>query len=205
VNKQIKKLFERYYRPELAPSVEQRGSSSVQGTQQLRNQLPGLFKKHSITSMFDAGCNDCSWAYLIPDIEYHGGEISEPVVRSTNQLRPELDIVLHDVTSDPLPCVSVLFVRDVAIHLCDTDRQKLIANWLKSKIPWILITHSPNICRNDHIVYDIDHFPMAEVNWQILPWNFPEPVDIAWEFSPGGRCMALWHQDQIRGLDFDDH
>ena len=47
------------------PPEHQRGMSSIAGTEQLRSNLMQLFKKYSIHSLFDAGCNDCAWSYLI--------------------------------------------------------------------------------------------------------------------------------------------
>jgi hypothetical protein len=200
MNKHLQNLFEQYYRPELAPVVEQRGSSSIQGTGQLRSQLPDLFKKYKISSMFDAGCNDYEWANLITDIEYHGGDISQYVVNSAICKWPNANITVHDMTEDVFPDVDLLFVRDVAIHLSDIDRKKLLNNWLTSSIPWLLITHIPDASKNNSIQYQSDEFPASDINWLLPPWNFPQYTDCVWEFNPGGRCMALWHQDHIKSI-----
>jgi hypothetical protein len=42
-----------------------------------------------------------------------------------------------------------------------------------------------------------DGFPFAFVNWQREPWNFPTPTDVVHEVDSAGRCMALWHRDQL--------
>lgn len=199
MNNQLQNLFEKYYRPELAPPVEERGSSSIQGTKRIRDQIPILFKKYKINSMFDAGCNDSSWAQLIPDVKYTGGEISRFVVEFAKNKTPDLDIIQHDITSDAIPEVDLVFIRDVAIHLNDIDRKKLLANWISSGVPWLLITQSNDIKHNSSVVYDKD-FPVAEVNWMLGPWNFPAPTEEIWEFSIGGRSMALWHRNQIENL-----
>jgi len=200
MNKDLQNLFEKYYRPSLAPVVEQRGSSSIQGTERIRSQLPELFKKYKISSMFDAGCNDYEWANLITGVKYSGGDISQHVVKSANKKWPSINITVHDMTEDPFPNVDLLFIRDVAIHLSDSDRKKLINNWLRSDIPWLLTTHISEATSNSSVQYQLNQFPAADVNWLLPPWNFPQYTDCVWEFNPGGRCMALWHQNQIKPI-----
>jgi hypothetical protein len=113
--------------------------------------------------------------------------------------RSHFDIKLHDVTSDPLPVVDVLFVKDVTIHLNNNDKRKIINNWLDSNIPWIIMTHDEFEINNKDFEYS-NGFPLAQVNWQLDPWNFPLPTECVYEVIDKGRCMALWHRDQIVGL-----
>lgn len=200
MNNDLQNLFEKYYKPELAPSVEQRGSSSIQGTEKIRSQLPDLFKKYKISSMFDAGCNDYEWANLITDVKYSGGDISQYVVKSANNKWPSANIIVHDMTEDEFPSVDLLFVRDVTIHLSDVDRKKLLINWLRSDIPWLLTTQISEASSNNSVEYQFNTFPASDVNWLLPPWNFPQYTDCVWEFNPGGRCMALWHRDQIESI-----
>jgi hypothetical protein len=152
--------------------------------------------------MFDSGCNDCAWASRWEDsILYSGGDISLSMVSEAWNNFPHLDVILHDATTDPFPAVDVIFSRDVAIHLNDGDKKKLINNWLLSGVPWLMITQDETVDENRDFEYD-DRFPLAPVNWCIRPWNFPVPVDRVYEIknSARGRCMALWHRNQIQGL-----
>ncbi len=203
MNKFLQKLFTKFYNVNTVPEDSRRGASSIEYTQKLRDQIYLIFKKHKICSMFDAGCNDCTWVSLLGnEIEYHGGDISLSMVSEAWIKYPSLDVILHDATSDPFPSVDVLFVRDVAIHLSQHDKWKLLNNWVVSGIPWILITHDPAVMENNDLEYDIElnKFPIATVNWLLDPWKFPEPIDCVYEMSEnGGRSMALWHIDQLRG------
>jgi hypothetical protein len=115
---------------------------------------------------------------------------------------PGLDVILHDITTDPLPQVDVLFVRDVAIHLNTADKVCVLRNWLDSGIPWLLITHDEYEQQNRDFEYVEEQFPLGWVNWSLAPWNFPDPVDQIYEIdrNESGRCMALWHRDQLKDL-----
>ena len=204
MNKFLQKLFTKMYNVHTVPDDSDRGASSVEYTQKLRDDLDILFKKYSIVSMFDAGCNDCTWASrLDKSIDYRGGDISLAMISQVWFKHPDLDVTVHDATTDAFPLVDLLFVRDVAIHLCQHDKWLLLNNWVRSGIPWILITQDPDVEENKDIVYDteLNKFPLAVVNWHLDPWNFPEPTDRIYEMlGNNGRNMSLWHVDQLRDI-----
>ena len=196
MNNVLKQQMSRYFTPSQQSRDKDRGGSSMEYTAKLRQELPLFFKKYNIQSIFDAGCNDCSWmSTLIDNLEYLGGDISWPMVIDLQQRHPKLNIKLHDVTTDPLPPVDLLFVKDVTIHLNTIDKQSLIQNWLSGSIPWLMITHDEF---EDNLDFNYeDGFPFAFVNWGKTPWNFPKPTDVVYEVGSAGRCMSLWHRDQI--------
>ena len=202
MNLALQRLFSLSYTPE-QQATEDRAGSSLEWTQKLRNELPHLYARHGIRSMFDAGCNDCSWSSRLErSIEYHGGDISLPMVASVWRHYPALDVILHDATTDPLPQVDVLFVRDVTIHLNTRDKMSLLRNWLTSEIPWLFITQDDYEKENQDFEYSKTEFPVSWVNWLLPPWNFPEPIDQIYEADgyEYGRRMALWHRDQLKDL-----
>jgi hypothetical protein len=161
------------------PPVEQRGSSSIAGTEFLRSQLPALFDKYKICSLFDAGAGDCAWqaVTMIHLVDYCAGEANLNLVTQGKNNFPDLNLCVHDLVQDPLPCVNLLFVRDVAIHLSNNQKKSMLSNWIQSEIPWILMTQLEYVVENTDIDLSKDQFPFAGINWKLPPWNFPEPVD----------------------------
>ena len=195
------KLMSWYYKPVLQRNDANRGGSSMEYTAKLRRELPDFFKKHNICSVFDAGCNDCSWmSTIIDNLDYHGGDVSIDMVTDLQSRRPDLKVFHHDVTTDPLPLVDLLFIKEViilevTIHLNNADKKKVIQNWLSSGITWLMVTHDEN---ENNLDYEYTAgFPFAQVNWEKDPWCFPKPTDVVYEGSRAGRCMALWHKDQL--------
>ena len=198
MNLDLQKLFSILYSP-IHTGGNVNGASSIPGTAELRGKIVNLFKRRNINSIFDAGCNDCNWMSMIEQyIKYRGGDISLAMVADAWIRYPKIDIVLHDVTTDPIPDVDLLFVRDVTIHLSDQDRRKLWNNWDQSKVPWILITHNNHVDQNFDVEYSIKNFPFSSVNWEIDPWNFPKPLEQV--IDPQSNNMALWHRDQFQGI-----
>jgi hypothetical protein len=184
------------------PPVDQRGSSSIIGTEFLRSQLPRLFADHNIQAIFDAGAGDCAWqaVTMLQLIDYSAGDGNPNLVANGKNNFPELNICVHDLVQDPLPEVDLLFIRDVAIHLNNYQKKSMLTNWLSSKIPWILMTQLEYVTKNLDIDINNGNFPFAEINWKLAPWNFPEPVDYVLEMPTGTRFMCLWHRDQIVDL-----
>jgi hypothetical protein len=205
MNLQLQKLFSIIYTPSQTDN-KVNGASSIDGTHNLRNLIDTLFKKHNIRSIFDAGCNDCGWMLRLIDlskVKYQGGDISLAMVADIWRWQPKLDVQVHDATTDPLPTVDLLFVRDVAIHLNNQDKRKLWQNWIASDIPWILITHNLEIKEGIETNEDFEYgstLPHASANWEMEPWSFPPPTDIIWEYGENGRALGLWHRNQLAHL-----
>jgi hypothetical protein len=201
MNSDLQKLFTRFYNPQDQASEPMRGPSSLAGTKKIRDELWLLFEQHGICSMFDAGCNDCAWAQAIDSrIIYSGGDISAEIIADAHCKFPDLNVQVFDVTTDPIPAVDVLFVRDVAIHLCHADKLRMLHNWLDSSVPWLLTTTDLAHQANIEIEHDANGFPWAGINWQLPPWNFPEPSGYIVEQEYATRRLALWHRDQLKDL-----
>ena len=201
MNYQLQNLFLEFYTPDKTQNYES-GASSINGTVNLRKQLKDLFKKYKIQRVFDSGSNDCGWVNELvksTQIDYQGGDISPAMINHARDKYPNLKVKVHDATTDPYPFVDLLFVRDVAIHLNNADKKKLLQNWIESDATWILITHSIEVGNNTDFEYG-DTFPFSEVNWELAPWNFPSATDAVWEYNVGGRSMSLWHRDQLRNI-----
>ena len=194
MNVDLQNFFSQFYDPEKLSDHWHHGPSSVSATEPLRSKLTELAQRHNIRSMFDAGCCNCAWAQLITGIEYSGGDINKALIQQINCQKPQINVVVHDITTDPIPAVDLLFIRDVLIHLSTADKKRVIANWLSSGVPWLLMTQANEPSTNDDIEYK--EFPWATVNWLLPPWNFPKPIDdIIDIFS--SKTMSLWHRNQF--------
>lgn len=190
------------YKQTVIQPVDKRGSSSVEGTEFLVSQLPSFFAKHNITSIFDAGSNDCAWQIqtLKTFVSYSAGDHNPLAVTEAQNLCADLNIRVHDIRHDALPSVDALFMRDVAIHFNNANKVLMIQNWLNSSVPWILMTHNEYVNENVDFEHTEHEFPWAATNWTIAPWNWPQPVDFVYDLWPNSEnWIALWHRDQILG------
>jgi len=168
------------------------------------DNLVALLQKYKISSMFDAGCGPRHWIaknqFAKAGIRYVGGDIVLNNVRHCNQTWPELDIQLHDMTTDPFSEVDLIFSSDVVIHLNNADKLKFLQNFLASGANYLLITHNgdvPHVTENVDVDYNAP-FPFQEVNWYLDPWNFPPELDCLVDDPPvWAKRMCLWSKQQI--------
>jgi len=163
--------------------------------------LLNLFKKYNINSIFDSGCKDRHWTRHIDftdnNINYIGGDISLFHVGRASVLFPNITVLHHDCTSDPIPHVDLVLSSDVMIHLSNEDKLKFLKNFISSNIRFLLVTDS-GISGNGNLSPDYrDECPFAHVNWSKSPWNFPDALEVIVDNQQTDRSLKLWHRDQL--------
>ena len=84
-------------------------SSTLERTINLRNQLPELFEKYFIRTVFDAPCGDMNWMKEVlkhANINYMGGDIVKPLIERHKEEFSQISKVnfFHiDLTKDKFP------------------------------------------------------------------------------------------------------
>jgi SAM-dependent methyltransferase len=199
MNEDLKELFSRFYHkpphsigfiPEYVARTE---------------QLLEFCIKHNIKSVYDAGCGELNWMnperLRAGNIRYMGGDISIHSVAYCKSMWPELSISLHDMTSDPLPQVDLVFSSDVVIHLENMDKIRFLRNFVNSESRYLLVTNDRGAISNDPVDYKSE-FPWAPVNWALAPWNFPPEIDCMPDLVPQPdyptRVMSMWSLSQVK-------
>ena len=102
-------------------------------------------KKHSVTSVVDAGCGDWGFSSAVDwgDASYLGVDIASDViaaVRSKHE-RGKIRFQVGDITEE-LPAADLLISKDVLQHLSNALVRKFIRNNLrKGKYKWVILTN----------------------------------------------------------------
>lgn len=177
--------------------------STLRYTESLRRELPGLFRRHGIASVFDAPCGDYNWMRLVvaeTGIRYVGADIVRPMVDRLNREHARENVTfLHlDLMQGPFPRADLMICRDCLFHLSYADGRKVLENFLDSGTPFLLTTThvSDGTLRNHDITtggfrcidlfsppYCMPEDPLA----RIVDWVPPDPE----------RIMCLWTRDQV--------
>jgi len=179
--------------------------STIKYTENLRNELPKLYKKFNITSVLDAPCGDLNWMKSVidvcPNVHYIGGDIVKSMMDSNtkNFGKQGVEFIELDITSNKLPQVDLMICRDCLFHLHKDDIFKFIDNFIDSNIKYLLTTTYPP---NDSLGPNRIISPGNWFNIDLLsdPYNFTEnalyKID---DWIPGFhvRYMYLWDRDQI--------
>lgn len=181
--------------------------STLEYTQNLRRELPKLFDKFAITSVFDAPCGDLNWMSRVlaeyPDIDYTGGDIVEPLVAQLTETyadNAKMNFKLIDIINDQLPRVDLMICRDCLFHFSEADIKSFLTNFVSTDIVALLVTSDtlpePN---RDIITGDYRHLNLfsapynftADYIYEIADWPYP---------TPPTRKMFMWSREQIEEI-----
>jgi SAM-dependent methyltransferase len=173
--------------------------STLQYTEKLRQDLPGLLTDLGIRTLLDVPCGDFHWMshMELPVERYIGCDIVPELIETARSRhgRPDREFRTIDLCNDPLPDADLLLCRDCLIHLSEEMNLLALANILGSSVRYLLTTTYPN-GKNRSI---------RNGNWFTLnlcapPYDFPPPVRVIDDWLPPfpRRQLALWDVESLR-------
>ena len=186
------------------------GSESVSGpgstlkqTEAIREYLPALIKELDIKTLLDAPCGDFNWMKLIINnlnIEYDGFDIVGKLIKN-NQKKysiPGINFFKKNIIDEFIPKkYDLILCRDCCNHLPFVDILKVIKNFKASGSKYLLLT---TFVRPRDFT-DIDTGKWRPINFQLPPFNFPEPLVIInerhWTERYRDKSLALWELESI--------
>ena len=184
-----------------AESVSGAGST-LNYTENLRRNLPRLFTKYSIGTVFDAPSGDFNWmAEVVSEmpVKYIGGEIVRDLVTRNNDRHASNTIrfVHFDITRDRFPRADLWMGRDCLFHFPFAEIEKALELFVASKIPYILTTTHVNTGFSNT---DILMGGFRMIDLFSPPFNFPQStLERIEDWIPGfpPRLLCLWSREQV--------
>lgn len=183
-------------------SVSGSGSTLLY-TENLRKELPLLFRKFGIHSVYDAPCGDFNWMKRVvdaTDINYIGGDIVPQLIekKCAQFSGDRIKFILANIITDRFPNADLWICRDCFIHFSFQDIYAVLSNFAEADIPFLLTTTHINtsgfknldIRTGDARMIDLFSAPFFlpnECEYRIEDWLKPDPQ----------REMVLFHKDQI--------
>lgn len=194
----LKEQFSTIYKDNLWQSEESvSGSGSeLKATRQLRIGLEEfLHPIAGIKSILDIPCGDLNWMKEVDlsGIEYIGADIVEELIEANKIKYPLNEFQVLDLTSDPLPKVDLIFVRDCLGHLTDANIFKALQNIQKSDSKYLMVTSFTSQTLNPDIKVDGNWKP---INLMTSPY-FLRPIYLINEDCQEGypyyndKCMIV--------------
>jgi len=179
-------------------------SSTHAQTVELRNQLPSLFSRLSIQSVFDCGCGDFNWFQHVSlgSIQYVGADIAEPIIKENQEEYTSSTIHFQkmDCLTDPPETADLWIVRDMCGLYSYESIQQLLLRFIESNSKYIALTtfptHDTNIDGSTGI--------LRPLNIQKAPFLFPDPLDQVEDNQQWFRKKSLYvyTRDQLVDLPF---
>lgn len=186
--------------------------STLEYTANLRKELFFILNDHSISSIFDAPCGDFNWMQKflsVNNVNYIGGDIVRPLIDDLNisYKTSNTNFIYFDLTKNIPPYADLMICRDCLFHLSNKDIQKVLSNFILSKIPFLLTTTHKN--SNQKIInLDIYSGDFRLLDLMAEPFNLPSvPLYEFDDWMPPEpeRKMCLWSAEQIKSSIRDLH
>jgi|GEM_PF-626924 len=182
--------------------------SELEKTRIYRAALVKLIQEKHFTSMFDAPCGDLNWMPSVlahVNMRYEGGDIAPSVVAAVKARHPALSIRQFDIGTDIFPEVDVWHCRDCLFHLPFADIRAALQNFVKSGIPYALIT--THRARLLHRNLELSGVGFRLLDMERAPLSLPKPLAYLSDFRPGKdfpRYVGLWSREMIQEALKDD-
>jgi len=175
--------------------------SSLTASAVIREELPRLISKYSISSIFDAPCGDLHWMSLIlKDLKdlncnYIGGDIVESVINKSEKKFNQSGVrfLVVDITKNKHPDVDLTFCRDCLFHLSYYDALNFFRMFVKSNAKYLITT---NHVGDKILNRDIVSGDFRLMNLFNYPYQFPnKPLEVIKEDEE--REMVLWSAEDV--------
>ena len=198
------KIFSRIYKNNLWKDHDSAsgGGSNFLATEKLRAHLPNLLIKYNVKTLVDAPCGDYFWmskTNLSLD-KYIGIDIVEELIeKNRKQFENQKTVFqLKDIINNNLPNADMVLCRDCLVHLPDDLIKKVLLNFKRSNISWLLMTTYPEIEKNINIRLGA----WRPINFELGPFNLLTPItiipdNIEEEGMSKSKSMGLWKIDDI--------
>lgn len=191
VGKSVKEIFSIIYntydwKSDGYESVSGEGST-LKHTQQLRSQLPIICKEHGISRILDGACGDFNWMKeIVHHFEYYKGiDIVKDLITDNNKkykkagkIEFECGNIINRIENDQQ--YDAVILKDVLVHLTNSDIKRVITNLKKSGIKYAFITNFSDIKENINLKTAGQWRP---INLTLEPFNCSNPIEVIKEPS----------------------
>ena len=162
--------------------------SMMENTKNIREELPKIFKKYKIKRLIDASCGDFNWMKSIVDNldVYKGVDVVKDLVDSNNYkyLSKKVSFDCCDIVESfdyNGKKFDMILCRDALVHLTFDNVKKVLENFKKSGIKYLLMTHMCDCPTNIEFLENIENSKIDiwhPINFTINPFNMDKPIDV---------------------------
>lgn len=126
--------------------------STLEATKSIRVLIPKLIESLGVKTLLDIPCGDLNWAreMLAQDQfwgleQYIGADVVPGLIADLRRKynHPNATFQTLDITTDPLPTVDMVLVRDLLGHFSNADVQWALRNLKRSNSRYLLSTTFP--------------------------------------------------------------
>jgi len=186
--------------------------STLEYTENIRNQLPILFEKYEIESVLDAPCGDFQWFKEIVEnssFEYMGIDIVPAIIKKNIKKfsgNKRIQFLERNLVNYKYKKYDLVLARDFLFHLSFNDTYKFLVNFVNSNSKYLLTTSYSSILKNEDIqtgsfrkidLFLSPYFFSYENNEKIKDFISPYPERYLFLFSKAQVESALIKQIKL--------
>jgi SAM-dependent methyltransferase len=151
--------------------------SNENTTHNIKLELQNFFNQKKIKSILDIPCGDWKWMSNMDFecINYIGCDVVKEMIDKNNQLyaKDNVKFLLKSLIDDDLPKADIIIVRDLLVHLDNSDILKCLENIKRSDFKYIAITNYPILKSQykENILGD----KWRAINLSMEPFNLIDP------------------------------
>jgi 2-polyprenyl-3-methyl-5-hydroxy-6-metoxy-1,4-benzoquinol methylase len=170
--------------------------SSLSSTKQIIPEISNTLLKLNVSSMLDMPCGDFNWMQYVnlKNIKYTGVDIVPDIVNNNNRRYSSTNITFKtmDATVDDIGYHDLIFCRDMLVHLSYKEIFCVLKNIKLSGSKYLMFTTFDIQEENKDTVTP----KWRPLNFQLAPFNFPQPVAMIKE-KHKGKLLALYAIESI--------
>jgi SAM-dependent methyltransferase len=160
--------------------------ATMEATEQLRKELPGLLQRHDIKTVLDVGCGDWTWMQHV-DLSmiqsYTGWDVDAATIEENQRRFAGRTNVTFEcknlLTEDAIPKVDLILARHVLIHFPNAYTSQILERFKGSGSTYLLTSTWPGDENSDKQPDGFAYRGYMErtVNLEADPFNLPEILD----------------------------
>jgi SAM-dependent methyltransferase len=151
--------------------------SNENTTHNIKLELQNFFNQKKIQSILDIPCGDWKWMSNMDFecINYIGCDVVKEMIDKNNKLyaKDNVKFLVKSLIDDDLPKADIIIVRDLLVHLDNSDILKCLENIKRSDFKYIAITNYPILKSQykENILGD----KWRAINLSMEPFNLIDP------------------------------
>lgn len=178
--------------------------SNLTQTEVIRHEMPKLIEELGVEVFIDAPCGDFFWMNTVNlnVCKYIGIDIVDDII-ALNQKKyanEQREFLCRDIIKDEIPPADLILCRDCLVHLTFEQAIKVIRNFKRNKIKYLLCTTFVDRDKNLELP---PKYGWRTLNMQKPPFNFPQPLKISNENCTeenniySDKSLGLWLIDDL--------
>ena len=164
--------------------------NAVQNAKNIIQEMPRIFKKYRIKTMFDIGCGNVAWMREanFTGVQYTGGDIVNDLVEENKMNFPDLAFMHFNIVEQIPKRYDLLFLRSVFIHLEIKDVLAAIRNIKQSGSKYIILNSHIGVEDNK----ETSCLMLKKRDFMKPPFGLPKPLYSFDENGHGVCQICLW-------------